>query len=138
MSICEKQLHSQLVKTRVCLFHLLRFRQRESLGFGSRTVFLCNSRSESLARPVAKFLAGFDIVVHESFGRPEDCGLLTANIPKRYCKIGTFGKPVPGVRGKVEGAAAETSAHLLAGLAANDGDNTESGEVTKLHICFFN
>ncbi len=53
-----------------------------------------------------KFLAGFDMVVHESVGRPESCGLLTANIPKRYCKVGTAGKPVPGVKTKVVATAA--------------------------------
>ncbi len=53
-----------------------------------------------------KFLAGFDMVVHESVGRPESCGLLTANIPKRYCKVGTAGKPVSGVKTKVVAPAA--------------------------------
>lgn len=55
-----------------------------------------------MTRPVLKFLAGFDIVVHESFGQPEHCGVLTANIPKRYCKMATLGKPMPGVKSKVK------------------------------------
>jgi acyl-coenzyme A synthetase/AMP-(fatty) acid ligase len=45
---------------------------------------------------VFKYLAGFDIVVHEMLGQSENCGLLTANIPKRYLKLGTTGKSVPG------------------------------------------
>ena len=54
---------------------------KESLGFSERTVFL--SRGDPIAAEVLRFLAGYDIVIHESFGQPENCGLLTANIPKR-------------------------------------------------------
>ncbi len=100
-------------------------RQRESLGFGPRTVFLSTSRSESLARPVVKFLAGFDILVHEAFGQPESCGMLTANIPKRYCKMGTFGKPVPGVKSKVDSSSVQMTS--LAKLVSEA--NMECGEV---------
>ena len=39
--------------------------------------------------------------VHEMFGQSENCGLLSANIPKRYIKLGTTGKPVPGVKTKI-------------------------------------
>ena len=56
-------------------------RYKESLGFTARTVFL--TKGDPMAREVLKFLSGFDIVVHESFGQAENCGLLTANIPKR-------------------------------------------------------
>ena len=31
----------------------------------------------------------------------ENCGLLAANIPKRYSKLGTAGKTVPGIKSKV-------------------------------------
>jgi len=34
-------------------------------------------------------------------GQSENCGFLTANIPKRYLKLGTCGKSVPGVKTKV-------------------------------------
>lgn len=34
-------------------------------------------------------------------GQSENCGLLTANIPKRYIKLGTCGKSVPGVKTKI-------------------------------------
>ena len=39
--------------------------------------------------------------VHEMFGQSENCGLLSANIPKRYIKLGTCGKAVPGVKTKI-------------------------------------
>ncbi|CAB4060694.1 ACSBG [Lepeophtheirus salmonis] len=64
---------------------------KEMLGFTSRTVFF--SRGAPMAREVLRFLSGYDIVVHETFGQTENCGLLTANIPKRYCKIGSTGRP---------------------------------------------
>ena len=35
------------------------------------------------------------------FFQSENCGLLTANIPKRYSKLGTAGKTVPGIKSKV-------------------------------------
>ena len=47
------------------------------------------------------FLSGFDILVHEMFGQSENCGLLSANIPKRYIKLGSTGKAVPGVKTKI-------------------------------------
>ena len=56
-------------------------RRKEALGFGPRTVFL--SGGDPMSQEILKFLAGYDIVIHESFGQPENCGLLTANIPKR-------------------------------------------------------
>ena len=73
---------------------------KEVMGFTPRTVFL--SRGDPIAKEVLKFLSGFDILIHEGFGQPENAGLLTANIPKRYCKVGTSGKAVPGVKVKVQ------------------------------------
>ena len=54
---------------------------KELVGFTKRTVFL--SRGAPMSQEVLRFLAGYDIVVHESFGQSENCGMLTANIPKR-------------------------------------------------------
>ena len=48
--------------------------------------FFTSFKQPSLLQ-VFKYLAGFDIVVHEMFGQSENCGLLTANIPKRYFDI---------------------------------------------------
>jgi hypothetical protein len=36
-----------------------------------------------MAAAVLKSLAGYDILVHETFGQAENCGLIAANIPKR-------------------------------------------------------
>ena len=87
------QVRHSLAKNAVCK------KYKEQLGFSDRTVFLC--RGSPLAPEVLKYLAGFDILVHEMFGQSENCGLLSANIPKRYIKLETTGKSVPGVKTKI-------------------------------------
>ena len=66
------------------------FRYKEYLGFTPHTAFLC--QRAALSKEVLEYLAGFDILVHETYGQSETSGLLCANIPKRYCKLGTSGK----------------------------------------------
>ena len=73
---------------------------KELLGFHTNTTFF--SRGAPICEEVLQYLAGFDILVHETYGQTENCGILTANIPKRYCKLGTAGKALPGVKIKVE------------------------------------
>jgi len=87
------QVRHSIAKNAVCK------KYKEQLGFGDKTVFLC--RGSPLAPEVLKYLAGFDILVHEMFGQSENCGLLSANIPKRYIKLGSTGKAVPGVKTKI-------------------------------------
>ena len=69
---------------------LTNFRYKEYLGFTPHTAFLC--QRAALSKEVLEYLAGFDILVHETYGQSETSGLLCANIPKRYCKLGTSGK----------------------------------------------
>ena len=76
------QVRHSLAKNAVCK------KYKEQLGFSDRTVFLC--RGSPLAPDVLKYLAGFDILVHEMFGQSENCGLLSANIPKRYNLVTLF------------------------------------------------
>ena len=76
------QVRHSLAKNAVCK------KYKEQLGFSDRTVFLC--RGSPLAPEVLKYLAGFDILVHEMFGQSENCGLLSANIPKRYSLVTLF------------------------------------------------
>merc|ERR1712226_395623 len=71
-------------------------RYKEYLGFKPQTAFLC--QGATLSKEVLEYLAGFDILVHETYGQSETSGLLCANIPKRYCKLGTTGKAMPGVK----------------------------------------
>ena len=73
---------------------------KEFLGFTAKSTFL--SRGAPIAKEVLQYLAGFDILVHETYGQTENVGIMSANIPKRYCKLGTVGKAIPGVKMKVE------------------------------------
>ena len=76
----------------MCPYHFtyVIFRYKEFLGFKPQTAFLC--QGATLSKEVLEYLAGFDILVHETYGQSETSGLLCANIPKRYCKLGTTGK----------------------------------------------
>ena len=74
---------------------------KEFLGFTAKTTFLARGR-ESVCTEVLAYLSGFDILVHQTYGQVETCGIVTANIPKRYCKMATAGKALPGIKTKVE------------------------------------
>lgn len=114
------QVRHSLAKTAVCK------KYKENLGFTARTVFLC--RGAPLAPEVLKYLAGFDILVHEMFGQSENCGLSTANIPKRYIKLGSSGKSVPGVKTKI----IVRDEEVLKTPMLEGGFSPEIGEVTIL------
>lgn len=107
------QWQTAMAKNTVCKKH------KEALGFQARTVFL--SIGEPMCKEILTFLAGYDIVIHEMYGYPETCGLLSANIPKRYCKLGTSGKAVPGVKLKL------IPTQVVQPLI--DDDHTEAGEI---------
>ena len=55
------QLQTTVAKNTVCK------KYKESMGFTSRTVFL--SRGDPMSDEILRFLAGYDILVHESFGQ---------------------------------------------------------------------
>ena len=116
------QVRHSVAKNAVCK------KYKEQLGFSSRTVFLC--RGSPLAQEVLKYLAGFDILVHEMFGQSENCGLLSANIPKRYIKLGSTGKAVPGVKTKIIMKEEE----VLKTPMLDGGFSPEIGEVSKIII----
>ena len=81
---------------------------RRSVGLGTRTVALCGDGA-NLPPTVLHCLASCGVTVHAAFGTPETCGLLTANIPKRFCKLGTVGKQLPGVSLKLQNDCDEKS-----------------------------
>ena len=83
----------KLVKNTICK------KYKEALGIGPKTIFIC--RGGALSDRVLQFLSGFDIVVHPAYGQSECCSLLTANVPKRFCKFSSVGKPGPGLKVKL-------------------------------------
>ena len=75
---------------------------KEFLGFTSKTTFLSKGR-EAICPEVLQYLSGFDILVHQTYGQIEACtGIVSANVPKRFCKMGTSGKAIPGIKTKVD------------------------------------
>ena len=55
------QMQTSVAKNTVCK------KYKESMGFTSRTVFL--SRADPMSEEILRFLAGYDMLVHESFGQ---------------------------------------------------------------------
>ena len=72
---------------------------RDYVGLHGKTVLLCQ---ESLHPTLHHYLSSCGITVHTTFGPATTSGLLTANIPKRFCKLGTAGKQLPGVELRLE------------------------------------
>lgn len=71
---------------------------RDYVGLHGKTVLLCR---EGLHTTVHHYLSSCGITVHTTFGPLETSGLLAANIPKRFCKLGTAGKQLPGINMKI-------------------------------------
>ncbi|HVW26124.1 MAG TPA: long-chain fatty acid--CoA ligase [Polyangiaceae bacterium] len=65
-------------------------------GFGGQLRFAC-SGAAALAREVAEFMECLGIEVYEGYGMTEGSGCTTAQ-PKGAARLGSVGKPIPGVR----------------------------------------
>jgi len=64
-------------------------------GFGGQLRYAC-SGAAALAREVAEFMEGLGIEVYEGYGMTEGSGCTTAQ-PKGAPRLGSVGKPIPGV-----------------------------------------
>lgn len=102
---------------------------KEYLGFNSKTIFFC--RGGSLPPEIFQFLSGFDIVVHSAYGQTESCSLLTANVPERFCKFSSAGKPAPGVKLKLDIKTPEGCAKMEGGEVLGYGRNIFMGYLNK-------
>ena len=89
---------------------------RTSVGLQSKTVLLCRD-GHHLHPLVHHYLANCGMTVFSSFGSAEICGFMLANIPKRFCKLGTVGKQVPGMSLKCE--------EIKSGTVIKDQDTQE-------------
>jgi long-chain acyl-CoA synthetase len=65
------------------------------------------SGGAALSRDVAEFIDSLGIVVYEGYGLTETSPIATANIPGAR-KIGSVGRPIPGVRVEIDPATGET------------------------------
>jgi len=68
--------------------------------FGGRLKFAF-SGAAALSRDVAEFIDNLGIQVYEGYGMTESCGGTTGNRPGA-CKLGSVGKPFPGVEVKID------------------------------------
>ncbi|MEP6654479.1 MAG: long-chain fatty acid--CoA ligase [Myxococcales bacterium] len=75
--------------------------------FGGRLRFAI-SGAASLAQEVAEFIDGIGIAVYEGYGLTEASPIVTANIPG-HRKMGSVGRPLPGVRVVIEPSASGDS-----------------------------
>jgi len=110
---------SAIAKNTVCK------KYKEALGVGPKTIFIC--RGGALPDRVLQFLSGFDIVVHPAYGQSECCSLLTANVPKRFCKFSSVGKPGPGLKVKLGegGEVLATGRNLFMGYLNRENETKE-------------
>jgi long-chain acyl-CoA synthetase len=71
---------------------------KPALGLGRAR--LCVSGAAPIARDVIEFFASLDVIVHEVYGQSEDNGPTSFNFPGDT-KLGTVGKPLPGVEVRI-------------------------------------
>merc|ERR1719222_240482 len=109
----------KIVKNTICR------KYKEALGLSPKTIFIC--RGGALPDRVLQFLSGFDIVVHPAYGQSECCSLLTANVPKRFCKFSSVGKPGPGLKVKLAegGEVLATGRNLFMGYLNRENETKE-------------
>jgi long-chain acyl-CoA synthetase len=68
------------------------------------------SGAAALSRDVAEFIDAIGIVVYEGYGLTETSPIATANVPGQR-KLGSVGRPIPGVRIEIERSAGADSQH---------------------------
>jgi long-chain acyl-CoA synthetase len=71
---------------------------KPALGLGRARV--CVSGAAPIAREVLEFFQSLDIMIHEVYGQSEDTGPTSFNLPGAT-KLGTVGRPIPGVQVKI-------------------------------------
>jgi long-chain acyl-CoA synthetase len=81
------------------------------------------SGAAALSREVAEFVDAIGIVVYEGYGLTETSPIATANVPGQR-KLGSVGRPIPGVRVVIERAPTADSGH---GEIVVYGDNVMCG-----------
>jgi long-chain acyl-CoA synthetase len=71
---------------------------KPALGLGRARV--CISGAAPIAREILEFFESLDVMLHEVYGQSEDTGPTSFNLPGAT-KLGTVGRPVPGVQVKI-------------------------------------
>jgi long-chain acyl-CoA synthetase len=92
-------------------------------AFGGQLRYAC-SGAAALSREVAEFMANLGIEVYEGYGMTESSGCTTAN-PRGAARLGSVGKPIPGVEVKIDknaaGSTAEDGEIVIYGMGVMQG-----------------
>lgn len=91
---------SLITKARMALARKLVF-DKLKLLLGLNQVRACVTGAAPLSKDIISFFTGLDLPIYEVYGQSEDCGPTTFNAP-RATRIGTVGKPLPGLQIKIE------------------------------------
>lgn len=96
---CKGQEPTGLLKMQYGLARKLVFSKlRAAVGLADARVSV--SGAAPIGKDVMDFFLGLDVIIHEVYGQSEDCGPTTFNMPGDT-KIGSVGKPVPGVEVRI-------------------------------------
>jgi long-chain acyl-CoA synthetase len=102
--------------------------------FGGALEFAC-SGAAALSPDVAEFVDNLGIDVYEGYGMTESSGIATANQPSAR-KVGTVGKPLPGVTITLDhqapGSDAENGEIIIGGLGVMAGYHNLDDETQKV------
>ncbi len=99
---------SGMVELKHMVFDRLVFEKvRSRFGGKLRYAF---SGGAALSREVAQFIDDLGILVYEGYGLTETSPIVTANFPGNR-KIGSVGKPIPGVRVEIDTAVTDDPKH---------------------------
>jgi long-chain acyl-CoA synthetase len=102
--------------------------------FGGKLEFAC-SGAAALSPDVAEFVDNLGIDVYEGYGMTETSGIATCNQPTAR-RIGTVGKPLPGVEIKLDhsapGGDAENGEIVVYGTGVMLGYNNQPEETAKV------
>ena len=89
-----------VTRSKIALARQLVFNKLKTL-IGLKQVRVCVSGAAPLSKEIVSFFTGLDLPIYEVYGQSEDCGPTTFNIP-RATRLGTVGKPLPGLQVKIE------------------------------------
>jgi long-chain acyl-CoA synthetase len=92
-------------------------------AFGGQLRYAC-SGAAALSREVAEFMDNLGIEVYEGYGMTETSGCTTAN-PRGQARLGSVGKPIPGVRIEIDktapGSTADEGEIVIYGMGVMQG-----------------